>query len=342
MSELRKDRVSGRWVIIASERSRRPNDFRRDSPASSAAHPNDCPFCEHQESKTPPEIFAVRKRNSRPDGPGWRVRVVPNMFPAMERNVKSPAGKKDGLFVRRDGHGSHEVVIETPAHNREMADLPVDHIADILRAYRERFRSLEDEFPRHSIQVFKNKGREAGASLAHPHSQILAVPAAPLRVMEEVQGSRRLFRSRGHCVFCLMIQKEGEAGERIVTENPHFRAIAPFASRFPFETAVYPLRHSAFFSQIEDDEIPALAGALKHILRKLQSALGDPSYNLVIHTAPNPMRKHAAGGVVDRSYHWHVEILPFGSRAAGFEWGTGLIINPVSPETAAEVLRADL
>lgn len=342
MSQLRKDPISGRWVIIAGERSKRPDDFRKAPEACSSEGSGFCPFCEGSEAKTPPEVFALRPGPTPADSPGWQVRVVPNKFPALSRGGPVPRNGED-LFVWMDGRGVHEVVIETPDHGREMADLPVDGLRDVLWTYRERIRSIERERQYRYIQVFKNKGREAGASLSHPHTQIVATPIVPKRVKEEIYGAERLFDRYGECVFCRTIRLEVERTERVVLRGDRFCVLAPYASRFPFEMRVHPVRHSARFADLQDEDLLPLAETMKSVLLRLKNALSDPPYNFLIHQAPNA-RMTLNGGrpvSIDRSFHWHIEIIPVLTKVAGFEWGTGFYINPVSPEVAAETLSRE-
>lgn len=338
-SELRKDHVSGRWVIIASERSKRPDDFRpaqaeREPPPASRF----CPFCGGNESKTPPEIFAVRDNGALPDAPGWRVRVVSNKFPALTRG-SAPAKKTRGIFEFMEGIGVHEVVIESPDHGVEMGDLPVDHLKDVLWTYRQRLSSIEAEAQYKYIQLFKNKGREAGASLSHPHSQIVALPIIPKRVKEEMYIADRFYDRWGECIFCRTLAEERAAGERLIQANTHFATLAPFASRFPFEMRILPLRHEPRFSGIRDDELTGLAEILKIALMKLKTVVSDPPYNLVLHHSPYPDKARRTWPGIERIYHWYLEILPVLTHVAGFEWGTGYYINPVPPEDAAAFLR---
>jgi UDPglucose--hexose-1-phosphate uridylyltransferase len=339
MSELRKDLVSGRWVIIATERSKRPDDFRPSVPAAPAAEAvGFCPFCEGNEGKTPPEVFALRAAGTAPDSPGWSVRVVPNKFPALNRGTPPPKAT-EGVFQWMEGRGVHEVVIENPNHAFELADLPVPHVRDVLRVFQERIRTIESELHYQYVQLFKNKGKEAGASLSHPHSQIVATPIIPKRVKEEIYGSQRLFRKFKECGFCRILREEEAADKRLVLRNRHFSVVAPYASRFPFEMAVYPLRHMPSFTDVADDELLSLAETMKHVLTRLKDTIGDPPYNMVLHQAPNPSLSLKGWPDIDKNYHWHLEIFPILTKVAGFEWGTGFYINPVPPETAAQFLR---
>lgn len=339
MSELRKDLVSGRWVIIATERSKRPDDFRPaggGAPAPEAA--GFCPFCEGNEAKTPPEVFALRGSGSVPDAPGWTVRVVPNKFPALNPGPPPPRATA-GVFQSMEGRGVHEVVIENPHHGFELADLPAAHIRDVFRVFQLRIRAIESELHYQYVQIFKNKGKEAGASLSHPHSQLVATPIVPKRIKEEIYGADRMFRTLKECVFCRVLREEEAANERLVAGNAHFTAFAPYASRSPFEMAVFPRRHSAFFTDVREDELLALAEILKTVLTRLKETVGDPPFNMVLHQAPNPALSLKGWPDIHLKSHWHVEIIPVLTKMAGFEWGTGFYINPVPPETAARFLK---
>ncbi len=339
MSELRKDLISGRWVIIATERSKRPDDFRPHGAAAPAPEAvGFCPFCEGNEGKTPPEVFALRAAGTAPDTPGWTVRVVPNKFPALTPGPPPPRATR-GVYQCMEGRGVHEVVIENPDHALELADLPVAHIRDVLRVFRQRILAIETDLHYQYVQVFKNKGREAGASLSHPHSQIVATPIVPKRVKEEIYGADRLFRTFKECAFCRILREEEAAGSRLIAGNAQFTAFAPYASRFPFEMTIYPKRHSAFFTDIREDELVTLAEILKHVLTRLKETVGDPPFNLVLHQAPNPSSSLKKWPEIDLKSHWHVEIIPILTKVAGFEWATGFYINPVPPETGAQYLR---
>jgi UDPglucose--hexose-1-phosphate uridylyltransferase len=341
MSQLRKDLISGRWVIIASERSKRPDDFRppREETKQAAEQKMFCPFCEGSESKTPPEVFSFRKKGAQADQPGWQVRVVPNKFPALDRGLPPPKPQK-GLFQSMPGVGVHEVVIENPDHNRELNDLSVSNIKEVLLAFKQRIENIEGELHYQYVQIFKNKGKDAGASLSHPHSQIIATPIVPKRIKEELYGAERLYGQYKGCVFCRMIEEDlNKCRDRLVFQNRHFVVVAPFASRFPFEMAIYPFRHSPHFSSQGPEEIISLAHVLKEVLTRLGILLSNPPYNFIIHQAPNLNLSKTKWPRVDKSYHWHMEITPVLTRVAGFELGTGFYINPVPPEVAAKYLH---
>jgi len=330
MPELRKDPVVGRWVIIATDRARRPSDFVADPvrPRVSA-----CAFCEGHEAQTPPEILAERRPGREPNGPGWTYRVVPNKFPALRiEGDLEPSG--EGLFDKMTGVGAHEVVIETPDHAASLASLPLDAVADVLLACRERMLDLKKD-PRFAyVLVFKNHGEAAGASLEHPHSQLIATPIIPIMVSEELAGSAQYYALKERCVWCDMLRQERRDGRRLILESQGFVTLAPFAPRFPFETWILPVGHRAAFEDSTDEELRGLAGVLGEFLRRMNQVLGDPPFNFMLHTAP--FRE-----VQRESFHWHLEIIPKLTRVAGFEWGSGFFINSVPPEDAAEALKGE-
>jgi len=328
MPELRKDPVVGRWVIISTERARRPSDF---APAPVQRSGGTCLFCAGHEARTPEEILAVRRNGSAPNTPGWSVRVVPNKFPALRiEGELEPAG--EGMFDRMNGIGAHEVIIETPDHQATLAQLPEAALVDILRAYRDRILDLRRDPRFEYIIVFKNHGEAAGASLEHPHSQLIATPIVPIMVEEELAGALQHVRMKKRCIWCDIIRQERQAGGRIVLEEPGFVALAPFAARFPFETWILPGRHQSRYEDTDAEELRPLARLLGEILRRMNRVLRDPAYNFVLHSAP--LRAEAR-----EHFHWHMEIIPKLTRVAGFEWGTGFFINPTPPEQAVKYLR---
>jgi len=330
MPELRKDPVVGRWVIIATERARRPSDF-----VAAPVRPrvSACAFCEGHEAETPPEIFAERRPGREPNGPGWTCRVVPNKFPALRiEGDLEPSG--EGLFDKMTGVGAHEVVIEAPDHAASLASLPLDAVADVLLAFRERMLDLKKD-PRFAyVLVFKNHGEAAGATLEHPHSQLIATPIIPIMVSEELAGSAQYYALKERCVWCDMLRQERRDGRRLILESQGFVTLAPFAPRFPFETWILPVGHRAAFEDSTDEELRGLAGVLGEFLRRMNRVLGNPPFNFMLHTAP--FRE-----VQRESFHWRLEIIPKLTRVAGFEWGSGFFINPMPPEDAAEALKGE-
>jgi UDPglucose--hexose-1-phosphate uridylyltransferase len=328
MPELRKDPIVGRWVVIATERVRRPRDFPR---RQTVRRGGPCAFCPGQEATTPPEVLAYRDEPARPDAPGWRVRVIPSKFPAL-RIEGDLERRGEGIYDLMNGIGAHEVVIESPDHDRELGRLPPRALEEVLRAYRDRIADLKRDERFRSVLVFKNRGSEAGATLEHPHSQLLATPVVPLVVADELHHSRAYHDYRERCLFCDIGRQEVDAGARIVVESPRAVAFVPFAARVPFETWLLPRRHAAAFERTGDDELREVAAALRVVLGKLDRALADPPYNLVLHSAPS-------GVAESPSYHWHFEILPRLTGLAAFELGGGFYVNPVPPEDAGRLLR---
>jgi len=322
--------VTGRWVIISTERGARPNEFRFERP--SVIGREFCPFCPGHEELTPPEIMAYRQGGSAPNAPGWDVRVVPNKFPALK--VEGALDREgEGIFDRMNGIGAHEVIIETPDHDRTLASMSEAEIERVLSACRDRVLDLKRDWRLRYILVFKNHGAAAGATLEHSHSQLLALPVVPDFVREELEGARRHFEAKERCVFCDIVHQEIAAGRRIIQETADVIALAPYAPRFPFETWLLPRRHAARFEEAPRHEYESLARALKGVLMRIDRALERPPYNLIVHSAPFADARPEA-------YHWHVEVMPKLTRTAGFEWGTGFYINPTSPEEAARVLHA--
>jgi UDPglucose--hexose-1-phosphate uridylyltransferase len=330
MPELRRDPVTGRWVIISTDRQKRPNDFRVERTTTIGRE--HCPFCPGRESMTPSEVLASRQNGSAPNTPGWDVRVVPNKFPALQ--VEGTLDRLgDGMFDRMNGIGAHEVIIETPDHDRSMPSMSEPEIERVLWAYRERVLDLKKDFRLKHIIIFKNRGYAAGATLDHPHSQLIALPIVPDFVREELDGARRHFEVKERCVFCDIVRQEMRDGGRIIQENADIVAMAPYASRFAFEAWLLPKQHGARFEEAPLHVTQSLARILKSTLQRLDRALELPPFNLIVHSAP------FVDGVADQ-YHWHLEVMPKLTRVAGFEWGTGFYINPTPPEEAAKVLRS--
>ncbi len=327
MTELRKDPIVGRWVIISTERGQRPHDYPQEKVIRQEGF---CPLCPGSERMTPPEILVYRNSDPSHDG-GWTLRVVPNKFPALR--IEGDLGKAgEGVYDRMNGIGAHEVVIETERHDLDFFDLSEDRVADVLRAYQERTLDLKNDRRFKSVIIFKNHGSAAGASLAHSHSQLIALPVVPKRVMEEMTGCRDYFRFRDRCLFCDIIVQEMDQKVRIVEECGEFLAYSPYAPRFPFETWIVPKRHQCAYELIEEDQIGGLAAIFRRTLRKLNTALENPPFNFIVHSAP------FLAGAGD-FYHWHIEIMPKLTKVAGFEWGSGFYINPTPPEEAARFLR---
>jgi len=341
MSELRKDPLGDRWVIIAAERGRRPDDFHKTVSEPAAAGGASCPFCAGNEAKTPAETWAIRPGDGGPNTPGWQVRVVPNKFPAL--GIEGDVERRGlGIFDYMSGIGAHEVVIESPRHDWRMDEAPLDEIERVIRAYQARLTDLYGDPRFHYVVIFRNYGATAGASLSHPHSQLIAVPITPKRAKDKLAAARDYYGRKERCIFCDIVNQELMLGDRVVLDHEHFVVMTPFASRFPFELAIYPKQHQDDLRMLSEEMRYAFAEILRESLHYLGHALGDPAYNFIINTAPNPIPrpgKPEYWGTLAVDYHWHVEILPRVTRVAGFEWGTGFYINPVAPEDAARFLR---
>ncbi|MFA5927686.1 MAG: galactose-1-phosphate uridylyltransferase [Candidatus Margulisiibacteriota bacterium] len=338
MAEIRKDPITGRWVIIAVDRSQRPSDFVHNQ---SVQNDGSCPFCVGAEDKTPPEIVALRPQDTQANKPGWKVRVVPNKFPALK--IEGELEKHGvGLYDVMHGVGAHEVIVETPDHSLGMADLEVSNIADILEMYKNRLLDLSKDPRFKYILIFKNHGYEAGATLAHTHSQVIATPVTPINIKSELHGAREYFLMKDRCLFCDIIRQELMFGkDRVAIENELFIVLAPFASRFPFEFCILPKKHAHNYTSISEEEKWALADILKALLTRMKDVLNDPSYNFILHTSPRAEGPARPGywQTLPYDFHWHIEIIPRLTRTAGFEWGTGFYINPTAPEEAAKYIR---
>jgi UDPglucose--hexose-1-phosphate uridylyltransferase len=318
MSELRKDPVTGRWVIISTERGRRPSDFVLEKTKPKGGF---CPFCLGNEDKTPPEILAFRQEGSQPNGAGWRLRVVSNKFPALR--VEGDLNREGvGLYDKMGGIGAHEVIIETPNHDETLSLLSAREMEEVLWAYRARIVDLRRDQRLRYPMIFKNHGEAAGATLEHPHSQLIALPIVPHLVMEEMAGAKDYYQYKERCIFW----------ERVILENAEFIVVSPFASFSPFESWILPKRHTSFFEASYVHEIQSLGAIFSETLKRLKRALNFPPYNFTLHTTPFKEEN------LDY-YHWHFEIIPKLTKFAGFEWGSGFFINPTPPEEAAKFLR---
>jgi UDPglucose--hexose-1-phosphate uridylyltransferase len=337
MPELRKDPIIGRWVIIATERAKRPDQF--SSTPDEAHSEKSCPFCEGRESQTPPEIYALRPGYSRPNGPGWELRAVPSISPFLK--IEGDLDRQGrGLYDLMHGIGAHEIVIETNQHIANMADLSEEQISKVITCYIDRIKDLERDQRFKYVLVFKNHGWIAGGGrVKHSRSQLIATPVNPKRVKEELVGARQYYDYHERCVFCDLIRQELESKDRLILDIDGFLAITPFAARFPFEVWILPKKHSSDFTNLEMPLRLDLGRILKKVLMKLKKGLNDPPYNYILHTAPFRHPKLGYWKSIDQDYHWHIEIMPRLTRVAGFEWGTGFYICPLPPEDAAKFLR---
>ena len=330
MSQLRRDPITGRWIIVTTEKSLTPEELVFEKQHKDKK--DNCPFCLGNEKLTPPEIVAHRKEG-RSNTPGWWIRVVPNKFPALKIEGKL-AKEGIGVFDKVSGVGAHEVIIDNPEHYSEISDASDYQAEEVIWAYLGRSIDLRRDPRFKYILIFKNYGKSAGASLEHPHSQLIALPIIPKRVNEELISASEYYDYKERCVFCDMVRQEMDEGERIVLENEDFISFCPFVSRFPYEVWIMPKKHQSDFNTIEfkKESVKNLALILRDTMHKLKVTLGDPPYNYIIHTSP-------INGHDREDYHWHIEIMPKLVEVAGFEWGSGFYINPVAPEVAARNLK---
>ena len=337
MPELRQDPVTRRWVIIATERAKRPTDLRGDGQKTRleclASQKESCPFCEGNEGKTPPEVAAYRKAGTAANKPGWWVRTVPNRYAALQIEGERERREIGDFFRVMDGVGAHEVIIETPDHCATIGNMTNRQAEEVALMYRDRFLDLKGDKRIESITCFRNRGARAGASLLHPHSQLIATPMVPEMLRRRLEMAFRYYDDHGTCVYCEMAQKEKEEGVRMVLEDNEYIAFEPFASRVPFETWIVSKDHRSAFEDISRDQAKSLGRTLNAVLGLLYRKLDDPDYNFVVRT--EPLREDHSS-----YFHWSLHILPRLTTAAGFEMGSGMYINPMPPETAAEFLRS--
>ncbi|RMD47246.1 MAG: galactose-1-phosphate uridylyltransferase [Aquificota bacterium] len=340
MSELRYNYLKDTWSIIAVERARRPHDF--------ATHVYEeygdikkCPFEPGNEGKTPPEIFSIREPNTKPDTPGWKVRVIPNKYPAL-RIEETDKSDFYLIYDKKGGFGAHEVIIDTPDHYKHIQDFSVEEMSNMFLTFRERMRALYMDLRIKYVHIFKNHGKDAGKSLVHSHSQLIALSQIPKKQETMINQSRNYFKEHDRCYICDEIKAELLDGSRIVYENSDFLVFCPYASLYPFEIKILPKKHLHDFSTIDGDLLKDLSEATQQAVRRLHKALVNPPFNLILYTSPpvrdNPKEPDYFYGI-DKFFHWHIEILPRIAIHAGFELGTDYFINPTPPEEAAKYLR---
>ena len=335
MPQLRKDPVTHEWVVIATERSKRPTDFAGNSEDafSRPAHSEKCAFCTGNEGMTPPEVLAFRHAGTKPDSEGWWLRVVSNKFPALA--IEGDLDRQGvGMYDYMNGVGAHEVIIETTEHNRCIATINAEQATEVFWAARQRIIDLSRDRRFKYVILFRNHGKIAGASLEHPHSQLIALPMVPKDIMEEMRGAQGFYEYHDRCIFCDMIRQERNFGRRIIEENDDFIAFEPFAPKFPFETWVMPKSHKSALTDETPEQMAKLAAIVQNSLRRIAKCLNFPPYNYTLHTAPINLDRDP-----NPYFHYHIEIMPRLTIAAGFEMGTGVYINVTSPEDAAEHLK---
>lgn len=332
MPELRQDPATKEWIIIATERAKRPCDFQREAVKKVLpTYDDSCPFCPGREAETPPEVLAYREAKGA-NVPGWTVRVIPNKFSVLVPEGSTERRTKGDLLRVMDGVGYHEVIVETPIHNHFIPHMEEGEVERILQAYRDRYVALRQDRRVKLILIFKNHGEAAGTSLEHPHSQLVATPIVPASIRHRYDVAIQYYDATGRCLDCDIVEAERKADERVVLETEDFLVFHPFASQSPFETWIAPKQHRPSFGQITLEECRALAVVLKTTLARLAKALNDPDYNFVMHTAP-------IGDEDEEYYLWHIQILPRLTTMAGFEIGSGMRINIAKPEETARFLR---
>lgn len=329
-SEIRQNKATKEWVIFAPARGKRPHDFQKGGDEDGQVPPHDthCPFCPGNETMLPTVIKEWRDET----GDQWQTRVVPNKFPALTPGSSIQRYAK-GINIAMQGYGQHEVIVESPRHDQDIATMTPAAVRTVIESYHQRYLDLYGNPCNVLIQIFRNHGAKAGASLRHPHSQVIATGMVPRAIRWREYEAQRYFDELGRCVYCDMLASELSDQQRIVLENDSFAAFIPYAAECPFETWIMPKRHQSDFSEITEGERADLSLALHTLLAKLHSKLNDPDYNYTINTGARTMHEPQS--------HWYLRIRPRLVTRAGFEIGSGMRINPSLPEADAAFLNDD-
>lgn len=325
-SQLRQDLVTGDWVVIATGRGKRPENFQKKEEFSQVISEKECLFCDPEKSGQEKDVLIYNTTDK-----DWTLRVFPNKFPAFAPPKGKIVHQTEGPYFWMEGIGYHEVIV-TRDHQKSIGQMEDWQAGEILDAFQTRYLDLMNKKSVRYIEIFHNHGKEAGASIVHPHSQLTAVPVISPYIESELFGAEDYFSKNKKCVYCVMIDWEKKEGNRIVFENENFLAFCPFASRVAFEVWLMPKRHSPYFERIDDKQKMAGGEALNQVLRKIGKVLNNPDYNFYLHTAPCDGKDYP-------HYHWHIEVLPKTSLWAGFELSTGIEISIIEPEIASEYLR---
>lgn len=324
MSELRLNQITNEWVIILG-REKSPQDYINREKRKLPEFAENCPFCPGNEMHTPSEVYRIM------DERGWRIRVIPNKYAVLSSEVEK-IRKEEGLKKSITGAGIHEIIIESPIHNLTTATMPLNYLKDILQTYKERFLEFYTNKKVEHVIIFKNQGLASGTTIQHPHSQIVGLPIIPLQIRQRTAKAMSFFDDTGECIFCKTLKEELSASIRVIYDTEHFVSFIPYASLSPFHIWIFPKRHSGSFSTIKENELWDLAFNLKNTMEKLYYGLENPDFNYVIRSG-KPAEQ-------DLEYlHWYISIVPRVAQASGFELGSGIYINPLMPETAAEFLR---
>lgn len=331
MPQLRQNLILKEWVVIATERAKRPEQLKENKDINVNTLPEwdeSCPFCPGNEEKfgNTTDLYRIN------DGANWKLRVVPNKFPAFAPAEGEVHVNTSGYFRWMDGVGHHEVVVESPQHNTTIAKLPIQDVVQVLRAYQVRINKLMAMDYVESVIPFRNHGTRAGASLIHPHSQIIGLPVIPKDIITRMNESIRYHEEHRECIFCRVMKNELEAQQRIVIDSANYVVFVPYAAYSPFAMWLYPKRHISSFADVPEEELTEMADVLRQALRKLYFGLNDPDYNYIIRSSPKGYQNSAF-------FHWYITIVPRLTRTAGFELGSGMFINPSIPEENADYLR---
>jgi UDPglucose--hexose-1-phosphate uridylyltransferase len=330
MSELRQDPTTKEWVIIAPERAKRPqNRPRRRRTEELPEWEESCPFCPGNEDKTPPEILRLPPSSRDSD---WSVRVVSNLYSALEPGADVLRQETGHFYLKRAGAGKHEVIIDTPLHNTVMALMEYEQVERVLSAYHQRYNTLKQDRELKFITIFKNQGWTSGTSLAHPHSQLIATPVIATYYNRMFDIAHEYYVDIARCLYCDLLSEELGKKDRIITETTRFVVFHPYASHVPYETWIIPKEHGASFGLLSAAELSELAIVLKDSLLCLYKGLDNPDFNLMIDTATTEDEE-------DPYYHWHIRIMPRLTTIAGFEMGSGILINTSLPEETAQFIR---
>ncbi len=328
MPHLRKDPITKRWIITSTSRSAKPTDFvSAEEPKANSELT--CPFCVGHDEKIEPPILSTFDENG-----NWKTRIIANKYPVLSETSTDELPPNSILYESHSATGYHDVVIEYPTHNFNLYHATVDDFKSIFDIVVQRLKDLSNKKEMQYSLYFKNFGSDAGASLAHSHSQIITTPFIPINVMEDLHGTFDYYNTHVSCIYCAIVRQEQESGLRIVSENEKFIAFCPFASRSPYQISIMPKEHENSVLLLTEDDIYLFSSIVKDVFSKIYNVLGEPSFNYVLYTLPNHIRASYSA-----SYHWHFDILPKLSKLAGFEIGSGVYINSVLPEHAAEVLR---